>query len=103
MYAVWDIAVTTPSKDASGLVHDDINGRRDANPARLRKFRRVLAAAFKVYFGRSEQHLHLASIAMHPVPALLKTYDNLAFDTLGTETVQVEGKEDVLRAGEQAG
>ncbi|KAF8150288.1 acyl-CoA N-acyltransferase, partial [Mycena galopus ATCC 62051] len=99
-YAVWDIAVTTPSKDASGLV--------------LR--------------GYAEQHLYLAFIATHPdfrrrgAASLLcrwgmdraaargwpvtlfasavgkKTYDSLGFDTLGTETVQVEGDEDKFYA-----
>ncbi|KAF8130510.1 hypothetical protein K438DRAFT_1886396 [Mycena galopus ATCC 62051] len=99
-YAVWDIAVTTPSKDASD---DGINERRDANPARLREFCRVLAAASK--------HLYLAFIATHPDlrrcgrPVTLfasavgkKTYDSLGFDTLGTETVQVEGEEDKFYA-----
>ncbi|KAF8150320.1 acyl-CoA N-acyltransferase [Mycena galopus ATCC 62051] len=121
-YAVWDIAATTPSKDASD---DGIDERRDANPARLREFRRVLAAASKAYFGRyAEQHLYLAFIATHPdfrrrgAASLLcrwgmdraaasgwpvtlfatalgkKTYDSLGFATLGTETIQVEGEED---------
>ncbi|KAF8124854.1 hypothetical protein K438DRAFT_1892698, partial [Mycena galopus ATCC 62051] len=111
-YAVWDIAVTTPSKDTGD---DGINERRDADPPRLREFRRFLAAAFKAYFGRYEQHLYLAFIAMHPdfrrhgAASLLcrgwpvtlfasavgkKTLDSLGFDTLGAETVQVKGEED---------
>ncbi|KAF8150313.1 acyl-CoA N-acyltransferase, partial [Mycena galopus ATCC 62051] len=125
-YAVWDIAATTPSKDASD---GGIDVRRDANPARLREFRRVLAAASKAYFGRyAEQHLYLALIATHPdfrrrgAASLLcrwamdraaasgwpvtlfatalgkKTYDSLGFATLGTETIQVEGEEDKFYA-----
>ncbi|KAF8174633.1 hypothetical protein K438DRAFT_1980099 [Mycena galopus ATCC 62051] len=99
---------------------DDINGRRNANPARLREFRRVPAAAFKSILRAlraallSGLHRDAPGLPSRPCSAVgawtgrrrgvarhalrerrcKKTYGSLGFDTLGTETVQVEGEED---------
>ncbi|KAF8150264.1 hypothetical protein K438DRAFT_1865827, partial [Mycena galopus ATCC 62051] len=100
--AVWDIAVTTPSKEASD---DGINERRDANLARLREFR--CQQLYLVFIATHPDFRHRGSTSLlcrgWPVTLFAsavgkKTYDSLGFDTLGTETVQVEGEEDKFYA-----
>ncbi|KAF8150279.1 hypothetical protein K438DRAFT_2027249 [Mycena galopus ATCC 62051] len=100
-YAVWDIAVTTPSKDASD---DGINERRDRNTSGVtpsstsiwrssRRTRTCGAASLLCRWGMDRAAAKGRPVTLF-ASAVGKTYDSLGFDTLGTETVQVEGEED---------